>query len=142
MLYFAYGSNMSIRRLASSDRVPSAKSICVAHLPMHRLLCHKKSKDNSAKFDAYYTANAKDIVIGVIYDIAEAHKPKLDLAEGLGHGYSEKEVIVCTPKSTYNAITYYATDIDKALKALRLVHSSCSYRGKGKLFAYRIYKCN
>ena len=50
MLYFSYGSNMSIKRII--DGVPSAKKIGVGKLLSHELKFHKVSnKDGSAKCD-------------------------------------------------------------------------------------------
>ena len=115
MLYFSYGSNMSIRRL--KDRVPSARVKTVATLPEHDLRFHKKSKDGSAKCDAHETNNLEHSVIGVVFDIAESDKPELDRKEGLGNGYNQKEVSVTTVSGeTITAITYYATNIDSELK--------------------------
>ena len=116
MYYFAYGSNMSLRRLKAPERVPSAKIICSARLPEHRLVFHKKSKDDSAKCDACYTGNPNDLVIGILFEINEAEKKKLNRAEGLGFGYKEKEVVLLTDRSKQKAIMYYATDFDPKLK--------------------------
>jgi hypothetical protein len=50
MQYFAYGSNMSLRRLRT--RVPSAVKLGNATLFGHQLKFHKRSQDGSAKCDA------------------------------------------------------------------------------------------
>jgi hypothetical protein len=116
MLYFAYGSNMSIRRLIDPKRVPSARKLCVARLPEHHLKFHKKSSDGSAKCDAYYTGDKKDFIIGVLFEIAESDKENLDKAEGLGSGYEEKAVLVRTGSGDQKAVMYSATDIESCLK--------------------------
>lgn len=115
MLYFSYGSNMSIRRL--SARTPSARMVDIATLYEHELKFHKKSRDGSAKCDAYETGNSNQYVIGVLFDIAVSEKPVLDAFEGLGSGYEEKHVTVVTPSNTIiSAYTYYAVDIDPSLQ--------------------------
>lgn len=115
MLYFSYGSNMSTPRL--TDRVPSAHAVAVARLYKHRLKFHKKSKDNSGKCDAEYTNDEKDVVYGVVFEIAASEKPELDRKEGLGKGYGEKNVSVYTHDGKeLKVITYYATSTDPELK--------------------------
>ena len=49
MRYFAYGSNMSSRRLR--ERMPGARAESRAILPCHRLAWHKIGKDGSGKCD-------------------------------------------------------------------------------------------
>lgn len=115
MLYFSYGSNMSIKRI--KDRVPSASFISTATLCKHDLRFHKRGKDGSAKCDAFETGYDKHAVIGVVFDISESEKPELDHKEGLGYGYEEKLVQVKTHAGEIiEATTYYATKIDPALK--------------------------
>jgi hypothetical protein len=64
MLYFSYGSNMSIKRFLK--RIPSAKRIAVAKLSYHELKFHKKStKDGSGKCDIAETHNPDKIFFGV-----------------------------------------------------------------------------
>lgn len=115
MLYFSYGSNMSVPRL--KDRVPSANVKYVATLNGHILQFHKKSIDGSSKCDAYETNNPEHSVIGVVFEIADIEKSELDRKEGLGYGYKEKNVTLITESGeTIVAITYYATNIDPELK--------------------------
>ncbi|GJL56871.1 MAG: gamma-glutamylcyclotransferase [Nitrospirales bacterium] len=114
MYYFAYGSNLSIKRL--QHRLPSASVVCVARLSEHRLLFHKKSQDGSAKCDAMYTGDADDVVIGVVYEIELLEKPQLDAFEERGYGYEVKMVKVHASQGTQiEAMTYYAIDIDSTL---------------------------
>jgi gamma-glutamylcyclotransferase len=112
--YFAYGSNMSSKRLQA--RVPSARVVSTATLAGHALRFHKKSHDGSAKCDAYQTDNPADTVIGVLYLIDPDEKPALDSAEGLGHGYEIKQVeLILSEGKRLSAFTYYATDLDNGL---------------------------
>ena len=115
MLYFAYGSNMSSRRLR--ERVPSARFRFTATLEAHDLRFHKRSRDGSAKCDALETRNPAHRVIGVVFEIAQTDKTTLDRYEGLGSGYEEKQVALLTSSdASITAFTYYATHIDSALK--------------------------
>ncbi len=110
--YFAYGSNMSSRRLRG--RAPSAHAVVVGRISGYRLTFHKKS-NGSAKADAYYTGNKSDKVWGVVFEIDKREKPALDEAEGLHHGYEEKLVSVETELGMVPAVMYYATEIDPKL---------------------------
>lgn len=115
MKYFAYGSNMSIKRI--QQRIPDAQMVCTATLKEHKLLFHKVSKDGSGKCDAFFTGDRQDQVIGVLFNIDENDKTELDKAEGLGYGYDEKKIIVYKEDNTKSAaITYIATKYDNELK--------------------------
>jgi len=111
--YFAYGSNMSSKRLKA--RVPSAKAIGVAILKSHKLAFHKVSVDGSGKCDI--AASETDEVIGVLFEIPESEKRNLDRLEGLNHGYDEKTVEVhLGADKTETAVTYFATKVNPELK--------------------------
>lgn len=85
---FSYGSNLLLARLKA--RVPSAKFVTKGALPGHELRWHKLSKDKSGKCDAFHTGNMADHLWGGVFEIASREKHLLDVAEGLGTGYSEK----------------------------------------------------
>jgi hypothetical protein len=113
--YFAYGSNMSLLRL--QERVPSAVRIGLFFLKEHQLRFHKASKDGSGKCDAHQTNNIGDEVIGALFDINEDEKVHLDRAEGLGHDYDEKVVMVLSDSGeAFEALIYYAIDTDLSIK--------------------------
>ena len=115
ILYFSYGSNMSLPRLL--QRVPSAQLLSVAYLSAHKLQFHKKGHDGSAKCDIEFTNCHTDIVYGVVYTFLASEKPYLDLIEGLGKGYNEKSIsAVGLSGEIFQSVTYYATDIDPSLK--------------------------
>lgn len=115
MLYFSYGSNMSIKRI--QQRIPLATFISIATLPGHNLLFHKIGQDSSAKCDARETGQPGDAVIGVVFEISKSDKKCLDQFESLGHGYDDKSVqLFGTGGSRLQAMTYYATKIDESLK--------------------------
>jgi cation transport regulator ChaC len=115
VFYFSYGSNMSTARLG--HRTPSARAVAVARLQRHRLRFHKRGKDSSGKCDAEFTDDATDVVYGVVFEIAASEKLQLDEHEGLNRGYDEKRVLIWTEDGKeLEALTYYATSIDPALK--------------------------
>lgn len=114
--YFAYGSNMSTERL--QDRVASARPCGIGKLEGYALRWHKLSnKDGTGKCDAEKTENDSDVVWGVLFEIDCCEKRRLDKAEGLHHGYEEKEVDIVTDQGIVNAWIYYAacTHIDPSL---------------------------
>ncbi len=77
------------------------------------------SKDGSAKCDVQVTDNPDQRVYGVVYRIAEAEKPGLDQAEGLGFGYEQKNILVgLQDGAVVQAFCYYATKINLQLKPL------------------------
>jgi hypothetical protein len=113
--YFAYGSNMSLSRLR--ERVPSAQRVGSCILRAHDLRFHKVSRDRSAKCDAFNTENPEDFILGSLFEMCSSDKKYLDAAEGLGHGYGEKYVIVEDDDgNVITAITYYALVIDAEVK--------------------------
>ena len=80
-LYFAYGSNMSERRLKVEKRAPSAKVIGTGVLHNHCLTFHKYSKkDGSGK--CTIEPSESDKVYGVLFKINNVDKCKLDQEEG------------------------------------------------------------
>ena len=112
--YFAYGSNMSTRRLLA--RTPSARVMGTATLAGHRIAFHKVSiKDGSGKCDVI--EDVSRYVAGVLFEIERSEKAELDRIEGLGHGYREQAVTVeLASGATVQATTYVATNTDPDLK--------------------------
>jgi len=116
MFYFAYGSNMSLRRIR--QRVPSARKVSVAVLAQHKLKFHKRgSRDGSGKCDIVMTGQETDKVFGVVFDIDEGEKTALDAAEGLHNGYEIKEIaLLALDGCRLQAFAYYGTDLDESLQ--------------------------
>ncbi|MBY6096754.1 gamma-glutamylcyclotransferase family protein [Ferrimonas balearica] len=115
MKYFAYGSNMSLRRL--QQRVPSARRLALATLPGHQMRFHKRGRDGSAKCDAFATEQVDVPLFGALFLLDPQHKPQLDLAEGLGVGYQQKLVQVqCQQGHWHRAFTYVALQLDASLQ--------------------------
>ncbi|UYQ92839.1 gamma-glutamylcyclotransferase [Chitinophaga horti] len=114
MYYFAYGSNMFTYRL--EKRIGKVQVIGIASLPKYKLALHKVSKDGSTKANAFYTGKQEDILQGILFDIDETRKPKLDKEEGLGKGYHEAEVnvLLIGTETEVQAFTYIADTIDES----------------------------
>jgi cation transport regulator ChaC len=115
VLYFAYGSNMSTPRF--SDRVSGMSKIGNGTLSGHALEYHKVSKDGSAKCDIAITEVDDSIVIGIVFKLPDNQLVKLNDVEGYGKGYDSKYVAISLENgSELEALTYFATNIDKELK--------------------------
>ena len=119
-LYFAYGSDMSERRL--QDRVDSAKALGTGVLDNHSLTFHKLSrKDGSGK--CTIECSESDKVYGVLFEINKDQEKCLDAAEGLCKGYKDITVeIEIWESEKYDrgeiicAKTYYGTQLDRKRK--------------------------
>lgn len=107
-LYFAYGSNMSMRRLGA--RTPSAQLLGSAKVSGYRLVFDKWSRDGSAKADCHKTGNPTDQVLGALFRIDVADRPALDTAEGVGNGYDAIDIVVFSDGTPHKVLTYIATD--------------------------------
>lgn len=107
-LYFAYGSNMSVRRLQT--RTPSASAIGPAEISGYKLVFDKWSRDGSAKADCEKTGNSSDLVLGGLFQIDDSQRSALDKAEGRGMGYDVVDLVVSTAAGPVMALTYVATD--------------------------------
>lgn len=114
MMYFAYGSNMSLQRI--KYRLPNSQFWGVAALPHFQLRFHKKGIDGSAKADALFTGRAEDQVLGALYQLSDSELAYLDSVEDCGVGYERKEVEVWVEGEKYSAWTYCALHIDRSLK--------------------------
>lgn len=116
MNYFAYGSNMSARRLAA--RCPTARKTGTGMLREHQLRFHKIGfRDGSGKCDIFETGVPEHKVYGILYQIEPKDKKTLDITEGLNKGYKQKEVdIKLNDNSIIRCFTYYATKIDDTLQ--------------------------
>ena len=89
-LYFAYGSNMSERRLR--DRVSSAKVIGTGVLQNYCLTFNKCSSDGSGKCTIEPCKSGR--VYGVLFEIKKKQEKCLDKVEGLCKGYKDRKVSI------------------------------------------------
>lgn len=112
-LYFAYGSNMSSRRLQDPTRAPSAVPVGQASLAGYRLVFDKVSIDSSGKADCERTGDLTDRVFGGLFRVSVEDTAALDKAEGASGakpGYRRAEVIVATDNGPAKAVTYVAAN--------------------------------
>lgn len=117
-LYFAYGSNMLSRRLRA--RTPSANVLCTATLAGHRLTFDKHGDDGSAKCHITPSTGRHDRVYGVIFRIALKDRPALDIAEGLGRGYTAQEfLLTAATGKNIRAMAYTAIKLKQGLRPYR-----------------------
>jgi gamma-glutamylcyclotransferase (GGCT)/AIG2-like uncharacterized protein YtfP len=113
VVYFAYGSNMSLRRLKA--RVPSVEKHQLAKLKGYQLCFHKRSLDDgSAKCDALYSGNKTDVVWGVVFRLPSAALTILDRIEGEGYDRVSLEVET-EGGEKLQVISYLANCIDATL---------------------------
>ncbi|MGH1430881.1 MAG: gamma-glutamylcyclotransferase family protein [Neptuniibacter sp.] len=120
MMYFAYGSNMSLQRI--KYRLPNTRLLGVAVLPYFQLRFHKKGTDGSAKADALFTGRAEDQMFGALYQLSDSELCHLDRVEDCGVGYERKEVEVWAEDEKHSAWTYCALHIDRSLKPFDWYH--------------------
>lgn len=112
-LYFAYGSNMSSRRLQHATRAPSAVPVGSGSVSGYRLVFDKASIDGSGKADCERTGELTDRVFGGLFRVSVADTVALDKAEGAygtKAGYRRTEIEVDTDKGPAKAVTYLATN--------------------------------
>ena len=112
-LYFAYGSNLCVKRFTSPKRVPSASFKCIAQLNGYRVVFQKRSKDGSGK--ATIVCAPESSVIGVIFTYDESHHGQLKKAEA---GYVEQPVLVSTPDGDKEIMTFVcpSEELDSTLR--------------------------
>lgn len=114
MYYFAYGSNMSTRRLHA--RLADIEPLGYATLPGHRVVFHKRGyRDASGKCGLLAAADAR--AHGVVFRINASDLPLLDAIEGVGHGYIRGQVSALHDMlGPLPCLTYLATDLDESLR--------------------------
>ena len=125
MLYFAYGSNLLESRIRQLDRAPGAVRIDRASLRGYDLRFHKRGADGSGKCDCFESGDGSHVVHGALFAVPEEQHADLDRVEGLGHGYSKRELEVevgyRSQSGTTKAWLYCAqsTHIDDTLEPFR-----------------------
>jgi len=108
--YFAYGSNLLLRRLR--DRAPSARALGRARLPSFAWRCDKRGADGSAKANLAAVAGAE--TWGVLFALAADDWPALDRAE---RGYARIRVRVLRDGgAATSAWTYVSTRLAPTLQ--------------------------
>ena len=102
--YFAFGSNLNHFRL--HQRIGDFEILGIACLTQHQLVFHKQGADQSGKCTV--VPHFSHDVWGVIYEINNQQKQKLDFFEGVGHGYSAVYYDIEYRGDTINALLYQA----------------------------------
>jgi len=128
-LVFQYGSNMSVARLNSADRLAGdARPIGVARTaePFELVFSVWSKTNNCAAADLVPSKTGRS-VYGVVYDIPdfllsrntaeEHHRKSLDAIEGEGKNYVRETIdLIKTDGSRFSAITYVVRDRKVGLK--------------------------
>ena len=97
--YFAFGSNMSNRRM--KDRIPSASPLGIGRLKGYKFYCNKKSNDGSGKGNLLRSDGSD--VWGVVFEI---NKSDLAVLDGYEVGYQRINVEVI-----FNNVSHDTADI-------------------------------
>jgi gamma-glutamylcyclotransferase len=93
------------------SRLTGARTISKGVLSGYRLAWHKRAKDGSGKCDAFATGKKSDLIVGVLYDLADSSKETLDRIEGVGHGYNEQTAVVADETGLVSAVFYCASEV-------------------------------
>ena len=105
ILYFAYGSNISSKRL--NERIELQEVIGAGQLHHYELKFNSVGNDGSGKCNI--VAKEQAIVWGVLYKISSSALPALDAFEGVPQYYEQKTVLVIdSDGTTHEALTYVA----------------------------------
>lgn len=128
-LVYQYGSNMSVARLNSDDRLAGdAKGVCVATtVEPFELVFSVWSKSNNCAAADLLPSNAGRTVYGVLYEIPdfllsrdtakEKGRKSLDAIEGEGSNYVRAMIdVVTSDGATVRAMTYVVKNRQANLK--------------------------
>lgn len=131
IFYFAYGSNMSERRMKKRGITYYERK--AAHLYGYRLEFNKVAKNNPCEGYANVVPNSSNIVEGAVYSIEAYHLTKLDKDEGYPKHYLKSALKVVLPNTSEEvcAITYIAHP-DKVRDGLKPSREYLSYLLDGK----------
>lgn len=115
VLYFAYGSNMSSRRLG--QRIHAARSLGAATAGGFRVVFHKVGSVDASGKCGLLRAAPEDIAHGVLFELPATEVARLDAFEGLGKGYERIELTVLPANERpVTALSYLATRLDESLQ--------------------------
>jgi AIG2-like family len=102
-VYFAYGSNMLLERLAA--RCPSARRLGIVIAGGHTVDFSKRGADGSGK--AALVRHAKRATFGVLFEIALCERDALDRYEGPGYQrVDDFQVLAVSGLELVSASTY------------------------------------
>lgn len=114
IFYFAYGSNMSTRRLRA--RLHAVESLGAATLDAHALVFHKVGRlDGSGKCGIVEADGER--VHGVLFRMDARERAVLDRIEGTGYGYEPDLKRIFGPGGEeVEAYTYVPTALDRSVR--------------------------
>jgi gamma-glutamylcyclotransferase len=144
VFYFAYGSNLCVRRLGR--RAPGVITLGVTSLEGYALRWHKRGADGSGKCTIVRSSVRSTVVHGALFLIPKESMVRLDEVEGLGAGYEKASVPVRARSGTVGAHTYVASPshVDEALRPYRwyrdLVVSGAAALGLPRPYVARLRK--
>ena len=120
-LCFAYGCDMSLRRLRAAGRAPTARAHSVGWIDGHRLDFDKLGGTPEFAFglcDSTRTGDLRDRVYGVLCWISEADMESLHRTEARARGYRITEIDVRTEQGVLTAVAYVAREKRAGLQPL------------------------
>ena len=107
--YFAYGSNMDPKKMAS--RCPGAVALGCARLPGYQLAFVWDSPGWGGGVATVIPSSRRE-VWGVLWDLTDEHVEALDRYEGVAIGaYTREHLYVEADEGLVNSLIYLATDI-------------------------------
>ncbi len=113
LLYFAYGSNMSSRRIEA--RLGACRALGKACLKGYRLSFSKRGRDVSGKCNLHCTGDGRQRVYGGLFQLGDSQAQALDKFEG--SGYARQNISLTYQNRPQEAYTYIALSqwIDESL---------------------------
>jgi len=126
MYYFAYGSNMTMKRLLERDLKPLA-TVGVGCLDHWRIRFNKKSYKNPDNGFANIEPFWGDRVYGVVFGIRTEDLGKLDKFEGYPNHYQRTMLRIRVGESFYDCVSYIANRKWTTSKRLRVDESYKEY---------------
>lgn len=104
MLYFAYGSNVWQRRI--EERLGTCRRVGTAWVDEHLLRFHKDGCDGSGKCNIEPTGYLEHRIYGVVFEVDEGQKRRLDVFEG--DDYTTYEVLAQSAAGPLETFAYRA----------------------------------
>jgi hypothetical protein len=94
---------------------PSATFVTTGWIPGYVLRLNKESNDGSGKGNLVATGNPADVVWGVVFEIADGERKRLDDSEG---GYDPIAIDIVTANGPISVLTYIAkpTRVNNAIR--------------------------
>src|SRR3989338_1910702 len=136
--YFAYGSNIDLKRVEGMDLHFS--SIRAATLHDWKLVFNVIDNKYDGTGYANIVPSPHSTVEGLLYEIDRASLKKLDFLEGYPHYYFRKKIVVINndDSTKINCLTYIGSQkvIEKGLRPLRIY---MKHLLSGKIFMSKKY---